>query len=130
MLMFINTTKQQTSTRKIRFPMPFACAPPDDPTAPRAELRSTLRLARRSCPFSPPLRFPSPPGGSRPPWTRCCDELQLLEPFLLRQRRWGEGGLAEGCRAVAGSCDTTLCVPAEDPRLVTAQQRLFPTKSS
>jgi hypothetical protein len=118
--MFSNSTKQQTITWKIQFPAPFACALPDDPAAPEAELQPTPRLARRSCPFSPPLRFLSLPGGFRPPWTRCCAGLQLLEPSSLWQRRWGAGSLAVGCRAMAGSYSTIPCVPAEGSQLVMA----------
>jgi hypothetical protein len=117
---FSNSAKLQTNTRKIRLLPPFACVPPGDLAVPKAELRSTPRLARRSCPSSSLPRPPSLPGGSRPPWTRCCAELQLLKPFLLRQRRWGEGGLAEGCRAVVGSCGTILCVPVEGSHVVVA----------
>jgi hypothetical protein len=118
--MFSNSTKQQTNTWKIRLLPPSACAPPDDPAVPKAELRSTPRLAWRSCSFPPLLQLPSPPGGFRSPWIRCWAKAQLLEPSSLRQRRWGVGGLAEGCRAMAGSCGTIPCVPAEDSQLVVA----------
>jgi hypothetical protein len=38
--------------------------------------------------------------------------------------------VAEGCRAVAGSCGTIPCVPAEGSQSVMVSQRLFPTKSN
>jgi hypothetical protein len=79
-------------TSKIRFPAPFASALPDDPTAPRAELRTNPWRAQMSFPVSPLLQLTSPPGGSHLLRTCCCAELQLLEPFLLRQQRWGEDG--------------------------------------
>jgi hypothetical protein len=88
--------------------------------APRAGLRLTPWLVQGSRSVSPLLQLPSPPGGSRPPWTRCCAELQLCEPSLPRQRRWGGGGLAGGYRVMAGSCGTILCVPAEGSQLVMA----------
>jgi hypothetical protein len=128
--MFSNSTKQHTNTWKIRLLPPSACAPPDDPAVPKEELRSTPRLARRSCPFSPLLQLPSPPGGFHPPWTHCWAKLQLLEPSSLWQRRWGVGGLAEGCRAAAGSSGTTRCASTEGLQLAAAEQILFSIESS
>jgi hypothetical protein len=125
---FSNTTKQQASTRKIRFPAPLACALPVDPAAPRAELRSTPWLVQGSCSVSPLLQLPSPPRGSHPLWTRCCAELQLCEPSLLRQRCWGGGGLAGGYRVAVGSYDTVLCAPAEGFQLAVAEQSLSSNK--
>jgi hypothetical protein len=89
-LMFGNSPKHQINTCKIRLLQLFASAPTDDPAVPKVELRSTPRLARRSCPFSPLLRLLSPPGGSRPPWSRCYAEPGLCEPSLLRQWHWEE----------------------------------------
>jgi hypothetical protein len=121
---------QQVHTWKIRLLVLSACASPGDPAGPEAEFWSTPWLVRGSCPSSPPPRLPSLPGGSRPLWTRCCAEPGLSEPSLLQQRRWGGGGLAEGCRVAAGSCGTVLCALAEGFQLVAAEQSLFPTKSS
>jgi hypothetical protein len=128
--MFGDSTSQQTHTWKTRLLALSACVSPDDPVGPEAEFRSTPRPVRGSCPSSPPPQFPSLPGGSRPPWIHCCAEPGLSEPSLLRQRRWGEGGPAEGCRVAASSCGTTLCAPADGFQLVAAEQSLFPTKSS
>jgi hypothetical protein len=128
--MFGDSTRQQTHTWKPRLLVLSACAPPDDPAGSKAELRSTPRLVRGSCPSSPPLRFPSLPGGSRPLWTHCCAEPGLPEPSLLQQRSWGEGGPDEGCRVAAGSCGTILCAPAEGFQLVAVEQSLFPIQSS
>jgi hypothetical protein len=68
--------------------------------------------------------------GSRPPWSRCYAEPGLCEPSLLRQQRWGGGGLAGECRVAAGSCGTVLCVPAEGFQLAVAEQSESPTKRS
>jgi hypothetical protein len=124
------TTKQQVSTRKIRVPVPFACALPDVHAAPRVEFRSTPWLVQGSCSILPLLQLPSPPGGPRPPWSRCYAEPGLCEPSLLRQRRWGGGGPAGGCRVAAGSCGIVLCVPAEGFQLAVAEQSSSSTKSS
>jgi hypothetical protein len=129
-LRFGNSSKQQTSTWKIRLLAPFACALLDDLAAPEVGLRLTPRLAWRSYPFLPPFQLPPPPGGPRPPWTRCWAELGLCEPSLLRQRRWGGGGLAGGCRVAAGSCGTILCAPAEGFQLAAAEQSFSSTKRS
>jgi hypothetical protein len=120
-LMFSNSPKQQINTWKIRLLQLSASAPTDDPAVPKVELRSTPRLARRSCPFLPLLRLLSPPGGSCPPWSRSYAEPGLCEPSLLRQRRWGGGGPAGGCRVAAGSCGIVLCVPAEGFQLAAAE---------
>jgi hypothetical protein len=100
-LMFSNSPTHQINTWKIRLLQLSTSAPTDDPAVPKVELRSTPRLARRSCPFSPLLRLLSPPGGSRPPWSRCYAEPGLCEPSLLRQRHWEGGGPAGGCRVAA-----------------------------
>jgi hypothetical protein len=101
----------------------FSFSLPHQPTTLRSkvEFRSTPRLARRSCAFSPLLRLLSPPGGSHPPWSRCYAEPGLCEPSLLRQRRWGGGGPAGGCWVMAGSCGIVLCVPAEGFQLAPAE---------
>jgi hypothetical protein len=108
----------------LRFPLAHN---PTTSMGPKVEFWSTPWLVRGSCPSSPPPRFPSLPGGSRPPWTRCCAEPWLLKPSLLRQQRWGEGGPVAGCRAVEGSSGTVLCAPAEGFQLAVAEQNLFST---
>jgi hypothetical protein len=128
--MFGDSTSEQTHTWKTRLLALSACVSPNDPTGPKAAFRSTPRLVRGSYPSLPPPQFPSLPRGSHPPWTHCCAEPGLSEPSLLRQQCWGEGGPAEGCRVVAGSCGTTLCAPADGFQLVATEQSLFPTKSS
>jgi hypothetical protein len=120
-----NSSKQQLSNWKTRLLAPCVCALPDDLVAPKAELWPIPRLARGSCPFSLPLRCPFLPGGSRLPWTRYCAGPQPFEPSLLRQWHWEEGGPAERCLAVAGSCGTTSCVPAEGAQLAWAKRNLF-----
>jgi hypothetical protein len=82
-LMFSNSLKHQINTWKIRLLQLSASAPTNDPAAPKVGLQSTPRLARRSCPFSPLLRFLSPPGGSRPLWSRVYAEPGLCETSLL-----------------------------------------------
>jgi hypothetical protein len=129
-LMFSNSPKHQINTWKIRLLQLSTSAPTDDPAVPKVELRSTPRLARRSCPFSPLLRLLSPPGGSHPPWSRCYAEPRQCEPSLLRQRCWGGSGPAGGCRVAAGSCGTVLYVLAEGFQLAAAEQSLSSTKSS
>jgi hypothetical protein len=125
------TTRQEIHTRRTPLLVLSVCAQPDDPAGPKAEFRSTPRMVRGSCPFSPPPRLPSPPGGSRLQWTHCWAEPRLLEPSSLQLRRWGEGGPVEGCRVVEGSSGTILCVPVEGFQLAVAeQQNLFSTKSS
>jgi hypothetical protein len=128
--MFGDSTRAASSNLEDSTIVLSACASPDNPAGPEAEFRSTPRLVRGNCPSSPPPRLPSLPGGSHPPWTHCCVEPGLSEPSSLQQRRWGGGGLAEGCRVAAGSCGTVLCAPAEGFQLVAAEQSLFSTKSS
>jgi hypothetical protein len=103
------TTRWRIHTWRTRLLVLSVCALPDDPTGPRAELRSTPRMVRGSCPpFSPPPRLSFPLGGSRLQWTRCRVEPRLLEPSSLLLRRWGGSGPVEGCRVVEGSFGTTL----------------------
>jgi hypothetical protein len=124
-LLFDNSTGQQLHTWGVRLHVLCVCALSDNPEGPLATLRSTPRMIRGSC-SSLSLRLPSPPGGSRFQWSRCRAEPRLLEPFLLRLRRWGEGGPVGGCRVVVDSSGTTLCVPAEDFQLTAEeQQNLF-----
>jgi hypothetical protein len=105
-------TRQEIHTRRTRLLALSICAQPDDPAGPKAEFRSTPRMVRGSCPFSPPLQLPFPPRGSHFPWSRCPAGPRLLELSSLRLRRWGEGGPVKGCRVAEGSSGTTLCAPA------------------
>jgi hypothetical protein len=123
---FDNSPRQQLHTWGVRLHAHSVCAQPDDPEGPMAKLRSTPRMVWGSCSFSPSLRFPFPPGGSRSRSFCRLAELWMLEPFLLLPRRWEEGGLVGGCRVVVDSSGTTLCVPVEDFQLAVAvQHNLF-----
>jgi hypothetical protein len=119
------TTRQHIQTWRTRLLVLFVCAQPGDPAGPKVEYRSTPRMVRGSCLFSPPPQLPFPPGGSPPPpqWTRCRVESRLLEPSLLWLRRWGGGGPVEECWVAVGSSGTLRCDPAGGSQLAVAEHQ-------
>jgi hypothetical protein len=111
------TTSQHIHTWWTRLLALCVCAQPGDPAGPQAECRPNPRMVWGSCLYLPSPRLLSPPGGFRLRWTRCWAMPRLLEPSWLQLQRWGGGGPVEGCRVVAGSSGTILCVPTEDFQL-------------
>jgi hypothetical protein len=83
-----------------------------------AKFLPTPRMIRGSCSCWPSLQPPSSPGGSRSRLSCCWANRQMIEPFLLLLRHWGEGGMVGGCRLVVDNSSTMPCVPAEDSQSV------------
>jgi hypothetical protein len=59
---FDNSPGQQLHSCGARLRVHSVCVQPDVPAGPKAEFRSTPRMVRGSCSFSPSLQFPFPPG--------------------------------------------------------------------